>query len=155
MVTRPASLRVARWADRLGPERSKWPPISPTVSSSVHVSHRISRRTGDATASNRTWASPPTRSALHLLRLRSTLTGAELGGCAVGKYVLVYQGGAMADTEEAQQAAMARWGGWFGSLGSAVVDGGAPFGPSAAVGGGAARSGLTGYSILQAGDLDA
>ena len=73
----------------------------------------------------------------------------------MGKYVLVYQGGAMADTEEAQQAAMAKWGAWFGSLGSAVVDGGAPFGPSAAVGGGGARSGLTGYSILEAGDLDA
>jgi len=73
----------------------------------------------------------------------------------VGKYVLVYQGGAMADTEEAQQAAMAAWGSWFGSLGSAVVDGGAPFGPSAGVGGGASRTGLTGYSILEAGDLDA
>jgi hypothetical protein len=72
----------------------------------------------------------------------------------VGKYVLVYQGGAMAETEEAQQAAMAAWGSWFGSLGRAVVDGGAPIGPSAAVGGGASRTGLTGYSILQAGGLD-
>ncbi len=72
----------------------------------------------------------------------------------MGKYVLVYRGGAMAETEEAQQAAMAAWGAWFGSLGAAVVDGGAPFGSSAAVGGGAAGSGLTGYSILQADDLD-
>jgi hypothetical protein len=72
----------------------------------------------------------------------------------VSKYVLVYQGGAMAETEEAQQAAMAAWGTWFGSLGAAVVDGGAPFGASAAVGGGGARSGLTGYSILEAKDLD-
>ena len=73
----------------------------------------------------------------------------------MAKYVLVYRGGAMAETEEAQQAAMAAWGAWFGSLGAAVVDGGAPFGPSAAVGGGASTSGLTGYSILQADDLDA
>ena len=73
----------------------------------------------------------------------------------MAKYVLVYQGGAMADTEEAQQAAMAAWGAWFGSLGPAVVDGGAPFGASAAVGGGASRSGLTGYSILEADDLAA
>jgi hypothetical protein len=73
----------------------------------------------------------------------------------VGKYVLVYQGGAMAETEEAQEAAMAAWGTWFGSLGAAVVDGGAPFGAGAAVGGGAAQSGLTGYSVLEAGDLDA
>lgn len=72
----------------------------------------------------------------------------------MGKYVLVYQGGAMAETEEAQQAAMAAWGTWFGSLGPAVVDGGAPFGPSAAVGGGSAKTALTGYSILEADDLD-
>jgi hypothetical protein len=73
----------------------------------------------------------------------------------VGKYVLVYQGGAMAETEEAQQAAMAAWGAWFGSLGQAVVDGGAPFGASAAVGGRSSTSGLTGYSILEADDLQA
>src|SRR5690349_17397613 len=73
----------------------------------------------------------------------------------MGKYVLVYQGGAMAETAEAQQAAMAAWGAWFGSLGAAVIDGGAPFGPSAAVGGGAARTALTGYSILEATGLDA
>ena len=73
----------------------------------------------------------------------------------MGKYVLVYQGGAMAATEEAQQAAMAAWGGWFGSLGGAVVDGGAPFGANATVGGGGAGTGLTGYSILEAADLGA
>jgi len=73
----------------------------------------------------------------------------------MGKYVLVYQGGAMAESEEATQAAMQAWGAWFGSLGTAVVDGGAPFGPSAAVGGGPVRSELTGYSILEAADLDA
>jgi hypothetical protein len=73
----------------------------------------------------------------------------------VGKYVLVYQGGAMAETDAAQQAAMAAWGAWFGSLGAAVVDGGAPFGESGAVGGGRAKTALTGYSILQADSLDA
>ena len=73
----------------------------------------------------------------------------------MGKYVLVYQGGAMAETEEAQQAAMAAWGSWFGSLGPAVVDGGAPFGASDAVGGGGSATGLTGYSILEAADLGA
>jgi len=73
----------------------------------------------------------------------------------MGKYVLVYSGGSMAEGEEAQAAAMAAWGAWFGTLGAAVVDGGAPFGPSSAVGGGAATSGLTGYSILEADSLDA
>lgn len=73
----------------------------------------------------------------------------------MGKFVLVYTGGAMAETEEAQQAVMAAWGAWFGSLGAAVIDGGAPFGASAAVGGGTPTSGISGYSILAAADLDA
>ena len=73
----------------------------------------------------------------------------------MAKYVLVYRGGAMAETPEAQEKVMAAWGAWFGSLGAAVVDGGAPFGASGAVGGGPAASGLTGYSILDAGSLDA
>ena len=73
----------------------------------------------------------------------------------MGKFVLVYQGGGMAETPEAQEAAMAAWGSWFGTLGAAVIDGGAPFGASAAVGGGGAGTGLTGYSILEAADLEA
>jgi hypothetical protein len=73
----------------------------------------------------------------------------------MGKYVLAYQGGSMAETPEAQEQVMAAWGAWFGSLGAAIVDGGAPFGESTAVGGGAASSSLTGYSILEAADLKA
>ena len=73
----------------------------------------------------------------------------------MGKFVLAYRGGSMAETPEAQEQAMAAWGAWFGSLGAAVVDGGAPFGESAAVGGGAVTSSLTGYSILDAADLKA
>jgi hypothetical protein len=73
----------------------------------------------------------------------------------MGKFVLAYQGGSMAETEAEQEKVMAEWGAWFGSLGAAVVDGGAPFGASAAVGGGGAKAGLTGYSILEASDLDA
>jgi ribosome-associated toxin RatA of RatAB toxin-antitoxin module len=80
---------------------------------------------------------------------------------AMAKYVFVYKGGGgMAQTEEAQQAAMAAWGQWFGQLGAAVVDGGNPFGPSKSVSpagkvtdGG--PSGLSGYSIVNAGSLDA
>ena len=73
----------------------------------------------------------------------------------MGKYVLVYQGGQMADTPEAQQAAMEAWMGWFGALGDAVVDGGAPFGESGSVAGGGVSSGLSGYSIVEANDLAA
>lgn len=73
----------------------------------------------------------------------------------MGKYVLAYTGGGMATTEAEQAKAMEAWGAWFGQLGAAVVDMGAPFGPSAAAGGGAAASGLTGYSILEADSLEA
>ena len=73
----------------------------------------------------------------------------------MAKYVLVYRGGSMAETPEAQEKVMQEWMGWFGSLGDAVVDGGAPFGPSSSIAtdgsttdGGA--SALTGYSILTA-----
>jgi hypothetical protein len=78
----------------------------------------------------------------------------------MANYVLVYTGGSMAGTEEAQAAAMAAWGAWFAGLGGAVVDGGNPFGPAAGVAadgsiseGGASR--LTGYSILRADSLAA
>jgi hypothetical protein len=77
----------------------------------------------------------------------------------MAKFVLAYTGGSMAETEEAQKAVMDAWMNWFGELGQAVVDGGAPFGASSTVGpdgnvasGGAA--GLTGYSILEADSLD-
>lgn len=76
----------------------------------------------------------------------------------MANYVLVYKGGNMAETEEEQQAAMAAWGAWFGSLGEAVVDGGNPFGPASSVAtdgavSDGATSGLTGYSVLSAGSL--
>jgi hypothetical protein len=77
----------------------------------------------------------------------------------MNKYVLAYRGGGMADTPEAQEASMAAWGAWFGQLGEAVTDWGAPFGPSTTVSstgtalGGAAE--LTGYSIVTADSLDA
>lgn len=76
----------------------------------------------------------------------------------MAKYVLAYRGGSMAETPEAQEAAMQAWMGWFGELGDAVVDPGNPFGPSTSVGAGGtptpAGSGLTGYSIVQADGLD-
>ncbi len=71
----------------------------------------------------------------------------------MGKYVLAYRGGGMADTPEEQEAVMAAWGAWFGSLGAAVVDGGAPFGASAAVGGDVVAH-LSGYSVVAADSLD-
>lgn len=78
----------------------------------------------------------------------------------MAKYLLAYKGGSMPETEAEQAAVMEAWGSWFGALGSAVVDPGNPFGPAKSItadgsvsdGGGA---GLTGYSVIEAGSLDA
>lgn len=76
----------------------------------------------------------------------------------MGKYVFAYKGGGLAATEEERNAAMAAWGAWFQGLGDSVVDMGAPFGGSASTSGngsgGAAGSGLTGYSVVTASSLD-
>ncbi len=76
------------------------------------------------------------------------------------KFVLAYRGGSVPETKEQQDAVMSAWMGWFGDLGAAVVDGGAPFGPSTTIasGGGSSAGGasaLTGYSIVEAADLAA
>ncbi|NNE11161.1 MAG: hypothetical protein HKN41_02830 [Ilumatobacter sp.] len=76
-------------------------------------------------------------------------------------YVLSYHGeGEMPDTPEGQAEVMAAWNAWFAELGDAVVDGGNPYGDSRTVAsdgsitpGNAAK--LSGYSVVQAGDLDA
>ena len=49
------------------------------------------------------------------------------------KYLLAYHGGTMAESETEQAAAMAAWGEWFASLGSAVVDGGNPVGATTTI----------------------
>ena len=76
----------------------------------------------------------------------------------MGNYVLGYKGGAMAETPEAQEAAMAAWGAFFAGLGSAVVEVGNPFGPATTVKADRSTSpltgGLTGYSVVQADSLE-
>jgi len=78
----------------------------------------------------------------------------------MAKYTLVYRGSRAPETPEEGEQVMAAWMAWYGALGAAVSDGGAPFGPSMSVSpGGAvaegAPSGLTGYTILTADDLAA
>ena len=79
----------------------------------------------------------------------------------MANYVLVYKGGGgMANDEAARQKIMEAWGQWFGSLGENLVDGGNPFGPSAAISANgsvsnSASSGLTGYSIIKGESLQA
>jgi hypothetical protein len=78
----------------------------------------------------------------------------------MAKYLFAYRGGSTPQSEDEQQAVMAKWTGWFGELGPAVVDAGNPFSVAASVasdgsvtdGGGAQ---LTGYSLLQADSLQA
>jgi len=78
----------------------------------------------------------------------------------MANYVFAYSGGnGMAADEAERNAQMAKWGQWFGELGSAVVDGGAPTGTAKTVGpGGSVSDGgsraLTGYSIVSADSLD-
>jgi hypothetical protein len=72
----------------------------------------------------------------------------------MGKYVYVFTGGGIPQSEEEGQRVMAAWNAWFETLGSAVVDQGAPFGPSTSVKGGSAVN-ATGYSIVSAESLDA
>ena len=77
----------------------------------------------------------------------------------MGKYLLVYYGGEMETDPKLVEKTMATWMKWFGDLGKAVVDAGAPAQPGKVVGKGGVKSAgakpVTGYSILQAKSLDA
>jgi hypothetical protein len=73
----------------------------------------------------------------------------------MAKYMLAYKGGGMAESDAERDAAMKAWGEWFGQLGAALVDPGNPFGASSSVGTNGATGDLTGYSLLNAGDLAA
>ena len=78
----------------------------------------------------------------------------------MSKYLLLYRGPAtqMEDfTPEQSEEQMRAWGEWMGRVGSALVDGGAPFGQRSAVsddGTSPAPSDQNGYTIVEAGSLD-
>ncbi len=79
----------------------------------------------------------------------------------MANFVLLYTGGGgMAESEAEQAAVMDAWGVWMGGLGSALVDGGAPFTPTAKnvtsngkVSDGPVGTLATGYSIIKADSL--
>jgi hypothetical protein len=79
----------------------------------------------------------------------------------VSKFLLLYRGPARPpeDFTPEQAAEQTRaWGEWMGRTGSALIDGGAPFGARSAVcddGTDAAASDQNGYSIVEADNLDA
>lgn len=78
----------------------------------------------------------------------------------MANYMFAYSGGnGVAADEATRNAQLAKWGQWFGQLGSAVVDAGAPTGAAKTVGTGGSVSdggsrGLTGYSIVSADSLE-
>lgn len=78
----------------------------------------------------------------------------------MAKYLFVYHGGSHPETEAETTEVMNAWGEWFGSMGSAVVDGGNPVGKSSTVksDGTVASDGganpASGYSLVEASDLD-
>jgi len=76
----------------------------------------------------------------------------------MAKYVLVYHGGGMPETEEEGAKVMAAWDAWYGELGESIVDGGNPFGQTRNVTtegvSGANDSPASGYTIITAADID-
>ncbi len=77
----------------------------------------------------------------------------------MAKYLFVYHGGGAPTTKEAQEAAMAAWGAWFGSMGKALVNGGNPVGKSWTVkSSGVTKDGganpVSGYSLIEAGSYE-
>ena len=54
----------------------------------------------------------------------------------MAKFVYIYTGGSMPETEEEGKQVMQAWTDWLGGMGDHVVDQGAPFGASAPVNGG-------------------
>jgi hypothetical protein len=77
----------------------------------------------------------------------------------MANFLFVYYGGMMAATPAEQKKVMKAWMGWFGKLGKAVVDGGAPTKPGKRVGKDSVKAigtnPVTGYSIIKADNLDA
>jgi hypothetical protein len=78
----------------------------------------------------------------------------------MAKYLLLYEGGSMPETEAEQAAAMKAWDAWFHQIGGAVADAGNPFTPASkkvtADGSISAGAGsASGYSVLEADSLDA
>jgi hypothetical protein len=82
------------------------------------------------------------------------------GRTAMAKYLLLYEGGSMPQTDSERDAVMKAWDAWFHTLGNAVADAGNPFtpaskriGPDGSIAAGAGTA--SGYSVIEADSLDA
>ena len=79
----------------------------------------------------------------------------------MAKFVLLYSGGSMPETETEQAEVLQAWTTWYNELGSAVVDPGNPFTPMAksimsdgTVSDGPIGIPASGYTIIEADSLD-
>ena len=77
----------------------------------------------------------------------------------MAKFLLIYHGGKMPETEEEGAAAMAAWGAWYEELGAATVDPGAPVGKSHTVSAdGHVDNGgsnpVSGYTVLECASME-
>jgi hypothetical protein len=79
----------------------------------------------------------------------------------MANFLLLYSGGSMPENQAEIAQVMKAWEAWFGSLGSALVDGGNPFTPAAksiasngAVSDGPVGTLASGYSIIKADSLN-
>jgi hypothetical protein len=70
----------------------------------------------------------------------------------MAKFVYIYTGGGMPETEEERTQVMSAWQDFLGGFGDKLVDMGNPFGASQAVNGNGALK-ASGYSVVTAGSL--
>jgi hypothetical protein len=78
----------------------------------------------------------------------------------MARFLVTYHGGGMPEGDEARREAMAAFAQWAARTGSALVDPGAPLGPSKTVAKGSVTDGPAsgptgGYSVIEADDIDA
>jgi hypothetical protein len=71
----------------------------------------------------------------------------------MAKFVYIYTGGGMPESEEEGARLMKQWQDFLGGFGDQLVDMGSPFGASQSVAGNGALK-ATGYSVITAASLD-
>ncbi len=78
----------------------------------------------------------------------------------MAKYLFVYHGGKNPETDQEVKEVLDAWGGWMGSMGAAVIDGGNPVGMSSTINsdGSVSDNGgsnpASGYGLFEAADKD-
>lgn len=79
----------------------------------------------------------------------------------MAQYMVLYSGGpGMGMDPDERNRIMGEWGAWYGKMGNAIVDGGAPFGDAKSLSGNGVQDGAlgdmpaTGYTIVEADSLE-